>query len=779
MTTSNERPERPGGLVQYLWPLRVPLVSGLLLVGLQWVAFRPGVTQLLSGIFDPVDDSTMAIVTAVALFNAWSIVVIWRLILAYGADRLDLPRTTWQFFPVPVSTWLLGSVLAMPVIGRAFWYATAVAPSGVHRFRGMLIAALVGAAVACGLLVASLRLSDRIDRQAPRFRSQLGAGLSGLYDRFLAWFSKRRWLSAGFIAVDRNGAYQPRLARGHGLAFFLALASLVLYVVTGILTRNIDKVLLASALTYVLLLQLVLTWAVGLAAFLLDRTRVPLAVYFVIWIVVVDAVIDRVFSTDHIYRTVELAGGPPRATPSELLRGAEPAVLIAVSGGGIQAAAWAARVLTGLSDAPGFRSQVRFISAVSGGSVGAMNFLAFSPDCGPAVDPGPHDDTFDANTASEASSLHAVGRGLVFKDLPRTVLPFFSTPFVDRGSQLEDAWKREARLRKPYPDAAALLSSWRQNVPQRRCPGVVYNAMAAETGQPMLFATVALPDALKPFDFYEHYQGRDVPLTTAVRLSSGFPYVAPAARADADDLKKHYTHLVDGGYFDNYGVGTLSAWTHAALMGLASGERPSRLLVIEICDSEFCSGREPAAVPSEGGSRRAWPYQLIAPLSAVVAMRSAAQQVTNRTSLRLLKQDLACAARLYRVARGALRRRRRATFMASDGSGEAVGSTVLDAGRAISHFRGPRVSRGAIDHLPRLACPTAGLSARADALASHDFWRSICSRSIGSGKMMVEFFSAEISVSVCRYRNVMASGSWCMTAAACESFADAISSPSA
>ena len=95
---------------------------------------------------------------------------------------------------------------------------------------------------------------------------------------------------------------------------------------TGILTRNIDKVVLASALTYVLLLQLVLTWALGLAAFLLDRTRVPLAVYFVIWIVVVDTVIDRVFSKDHIYRTVELAGAPPsRATPSELLKGAEPA----------------------------------------------------------------------------------------------------------------------------------------------------------------------------------------------------------------------------------------------------------------------------------------------------------------------------------------------------------------------------------------------------------------------------------------------------------------------
>ena len=475
-------------LAQYLWPLRVPLVSGSALVGLQWLAFRPGATRLLSGIFDPVADWTLAIVTALALFNAWSIVVIGRLILAYGADRLGLPRTTWQFFPVPKSTWMLGALLALPVIGRTFWYAMAVAPSGVGRFRGMLVAALVGAAAACALLFASLWLGERIDRQAPRIRTRIGA--SGLYDRFLAWFSRRRWLSAGFIAVDREGRYQPRLARGHGLAFFLALGSLALYVATGILTRNIDNVVLASALTYVLLLQLVLTWALGLAAFLLDRTRAPLAVYFVLWIVVVDTVIDRVFSTDHIYRTVELAAAPPaRATPSALLKGPEPAVLIAVSGGGIQAAAWTARVLTGLKEESGFESHVRFISAVSGGSVGAMNFLAFTPDCGPAVDPGTPDVQFDANTASEASSLHAVGRGLVFKDLPRTVLPFFSTPYVDRGSQLEDAWKREARLRKPYPDAAALLSSWRHNVAERRCPGVVFNCHGGRDG-----ATDALCD---------------------------------------------------------------------------------------------------------------------------------------------------------------------------------------------------------------------------------------------------------------------------------------------
>ena len=189
MTLSKTGSWRSSSPLQYLWPLRVPLMSGAILVGFQWLAFRPGMAPLLSGIFDPVNDWTMAIVTAVALFNAWTIVVIARLILAYGADRLDLPRTDWTFFPVPLPTWPVGALLAGPVIWRTFSYATAVAPPGVNRFRGMFIATLVGAAVACRLLVASLWLGARLDRWASRIRTPASA-LSRMYSRFLLWFSR-------------------------------------------------------------------------------------------------------------------------------------------------------------------------------------------------------------------------------------------------------------------------------------------------------------------------------------------------------------------------------------------------------------------------------------------------------------------------------------------------------------------------------------------------------------------------------------------------------------
>ena len=54
-----------------------------------------------------------------------------------------------------------------------------------------------------------------------------------------------------------------------------------------------------------------------------------------------------------------------------------------------------------------------------------------------------------------------------------------------------------------------------------------------------------------------------------------------------------------------------------------------------------------------------------------------------------------------------------------------------------------------------------------------------CSMSIGSGKIIVEFFSAEIVFSVCRYRNCRAALDCAMTSAASFNDLDARCSPSA
>ena len=625
-----------GSHIRYLWSLRVPIISGSILVGLPFLAFRPAARSFLSGLFDPIDNLALILITTLALFNAWTSMIIASLILTYGGTRFDLPNLAIRFFPVRKRVWFLGGLLAVPTVGRTIWYT---ASASNHNLLTIVFCVGAGIVVAAGMLSLSLTISGKLNREDSSNRRRLaGSWLGQKYRQWLDRLGGWPALGSGFVEERRNGKFE--LAAGHGLALGLACSSVLLYLAAGFLTRDVQRPVVASALAYVLLLMLMLTWLVGFLAFVFDRGGLPLSLLLAIWILVVNLVLHPIFSTDHIYRTVEASRDAPALAPTAaLLPESEPSIVVAASGGGIEAAAWTARVLTSMQSIPGFDTHLRLISGVSGGSVGTMYVVAGLPECGPPrADQSSDGAAFRANDAVRESSLHAVGWGLVFKDLPRTIAPFLSTPYVDRGSVLEDAWKREARLKREYPDPEPFLASWRRNVADHRCPAVVYNAMVAESGDPMLFATVGLPSTLAAFDFYARYPGRDLPVTTAVRLSASFPYVSPAARADVDDDRRGYTHIVDGGYFDNYGVSSLAAIVHAALSSLP---RPidyrRRVLIVEICDSPRCSGDDPPAKPSMGGADRGWPYQITAPLSAVVAMRSAAQRTTNRTTLRLLK----------------------------------------------------------------------------------------------------------------------------------------------
>lgn len=627
-------PSQPQGWsIRYLWALRVPLIAAAVVLALPCVAFSEAMHPYFSGLFDPLTPRALILVTALALFNVWTCLLMGALILTYGTDRLGLPELTRKFLPIKWRYWPITALLIGPVLWRTIWY---MATASGHAVGETALYAGAGVVIAVLLLVLSWRIGELFDRKGGSARERVKATWPGRrYQAVLNFLEKHRALGAGFVGKDSRNKLV--LLEGHGLAFGLACSSVLLYVATGYFTSDVHRPELASTLAYVLLILLVLTWLIGFLAFLFDRGRVPLIVIGGLWILFVNLVLHHAFSTDHIYRTVEPREATDLIQPTELLVAGQPTIVVAASGGGIQAAAWTAQTLNAMRAEPGFAEHLRLVSAVSGGSVGTMYALAAIPGCGPQAEDTGALAAFDPNKAAQESSLHAVGWGLVFKDLPRAIAPFFSNPYVDRGSVLEDAWKREPRLRRMFPDRAPYLASWRPTRDGRECPGVIFNAMTASSGEPMLFSTVGLPDALKNFDFYHRYPGRDIPMTTAVRLSATFPYVSPAARADVDDEKRGYTHVVDGGYFDNYGVSSLAAVMHTALEALPSSTTKRRVLVVEICDSATCSGDPAPEGPSMGGKDRGWPYQIFAPLSAFMAMRSSAQRVTNRTTLRLLK----------------------------------------------------------------------------------------------------------------------------------------------
>lgn len=240
--------------------------------------------------------------------------------------------------------------------------------------------------------------------------------------------------------------------------------------------------------------------------------------------------------------------------------------------------------------------------------------------------------------------------------------PFFTSATVNRGLLLERAWKRDRRLAaKVDPENAegspALLGSWSAKVASGACPGAVFNAMVAETGEPMLFSTAPLPPELQPFEFRRHYAKLDVTLTTAVRLSAAFPYVSPATRAQHDSHKEfwqhvgdghhepRFNHIVDGGYFDNFGIATAAEWLEGTLAELKERaardpgiKLPARVLLLEICEEGTWSSTPGSDRPALGGEQKTLAYQTYAPLSALFQMRSAAQRTRNRWHVSLLRQ---------------------------------------------------------------------------------------------------------------------------------------------
>ena len=193
-------------------------------------------------------------------------------------------------------------------------------------------------------------------------------------------------------------------------------------------------------------------------------------------------------------------------------------------------------------------------------------------------------------------------------------------------------------------------------------PAVIFNATIIETGERLAFSTTAssacLPkDGLTTCaafrDFSSTYEGADIAITTAVRLSSAFPFISPPARplpaASLSDGKPPATgqckagggqngfmniHLADGGYYDNSGVAALVQWLHNGLSDLADRNPtrlPKQILVIRI--NAF-----PAAKQGYVKEHRGTFFQFWAPLLTMNTFRGAAHACSADRELQLLRE---------------------------------------------------------------------------------------------------------------------------------------------
>src|SRR5262249_26109074 len=306
-----------------------------------------------------------------------------------------------------------------------------------------------------------------------------------------------------------------------------------------------------------------------------------------------------------------------------------------------------ARVLTGFEEGcrgggdcgrRSFARSVRVISAVSGGSVGAMYFANAYGKYGAKEGELPDSGALEQVVRlAERSSLDGVTWGLVYSDFLRTVFPFLSRNRffrrADRASALEFEWQRDV-------DPQARLGEWKRDTMAGNRPGVVFNATVVDNGRPLLFSTIEHDQNLIVAQVFDRlYVGYDTLVTSAVRMSATFPYVTPAARAhrrdksgtDINDSAEAEYHVVDGGYYDNYGVTALVECLDNELD--KPGVNVAELMVIRIHSMPVVKS------PDRGlEKKRGFFYQMGVPIAALNNVRGAGQLSHGKVEFDLLQK---------------------------------------------------------------------------------------------------------------------------------------------
>lgn len=298
-------------------------------------------------------------------------------------------------------------------------------------------------------------------------------------------------------------------------------------------------------------------------------------------------------------------------------------VVIATTGGGIQAAVWTAIVLEALENDPalkaaGFRDRVRLITGASGGMQAAALYAADFEN----PKRMPHT---PLHQQLARDSLWPTAQKMLFNDLPGAFWP--KQLKDDRGRKLEAAWERncttwweggaeghasdppnwyqEARGGYYYdPDSPMGRTFGDLMTKEKTCdrPSLVFSPMLVEDCRRVMISNLALdwftatnvsnlnPDphfqttaaaataSVPALEFWRYFPDahNHFKVGTAARMSATFPFVGPAVSLPTNPPRR----VVDAGYFDNFGINFTAMWLHhyrAAIRAHTSG-----VVVIEV-----------------------------------------------------------------------------------------------------------------------------------------------------------------------------------------------------
>jgi hypothetical protein len=325
---------------QWVFLARVQWVALLALAILPAVAHTLG-RELLIGAYDLNNRRAGFHVGLLLVLVGTSIVDSACITQKYGQERL---REALGHPFLPSWGWILLVFVMITLNAGAAFVATD------PKIRRQILYGLISGCLAG--VGAWLFLDFVVARKIPFLLEQAG-NISPVIHACLDWVKSTlsklanvlpRWISSGYFRLDKSASV---IEPGHIRAAVCFLATTLLYY--WLRTKRL------SPLCYFLLLMTVLVWALSGLAFFLDAFRIPLFVPIVLWL----SVAAFHLKADHFYRIHQEVSAKkdfyvkPSDPASILARATENdgrIILVAAAGGGIQAAAWTARVLTGLEE---------------------------------------------------------------------------------------------------------------------------------------------------------------------------------------------------------------------------------------------------------------------------------------------------------------------------------------------------------------------------------------------------------------------------------------------
>lgn len=367
-------------------------------------------------------------------------------------------------------------------------------------------------------------------------------------------------------------------------------------------------------------------WTLGLpaGAFVAFSTIVPVGSYIVylgslarvpaVSLMLVLALLFSLINDNHAVRALTGAGsdwhnGRPdlktaipdwaaKCLPEKLIH-QEPVVVVATAGGGIRAAYWTATVLGEIHDrlarqGVNFAHRVAAISGVSGGSLGATVYLDLLRQDGVHCEAPAKQGTNYAGRGQDALAedfLSPVTAALLFGDILQRFLPVGFIP--DRAAAHERSFEDSFARTNELQFGKSFGELWRDGKAPAIRPALFLNGTHQETGRRIITSNlrVAADELIDAYDFF-NVANHDIAASTAVLNSARFTYVSPAGtlRNASACNGGNCGHIVDGGYFENYGAVTAAEVMNRTYLALYK-ERDIRPVVIQISsDPELDTG---------------------------------------------------------------------------------------------------------------------------------------------------------------------------------------------